>query len=69
MNSNMASKFKIGDKVRIVSNPLQPKYIGKIGEVVKVYTDAALKDLYKVKVGSRVLKGVALEEDLEMLNN
>ena len=32
------TNFKIGNEVRIVSNDIQPKYVGSIGIVNKIYT-------------------------------
>lgn len=60
------TKFKTGDKVKIVTNDLQPQYAGKIGEVKKVYRgfDEELV-VYRISVGDEVLRGVATDKDLE----
>lgn len=66
------SKFKTGDKVRIVSNDHQPQYEGKIGIVKKAYRTfcdpAGYPDglwVYRVEVNGETLHGVALGPDLE----
>jgi len=63
------SKFKTGDKVRIVSNEIQSNMVGKVGKIKKVY--ATFHDdhefVYRVEVGDTTLKGVALESDLELV--
>lgn len=62
------SKFKVGDRVKIVVNELQPQYVGKEGIIKKVYTSFYKEsNLYRVQVGSVTLRGVAQESDIEAL--
>ena len=62
------TNFKIGDQVRIIWNDIQPKYIGGIGVVNKIYPlfeDGI--DVYRIYVDGKPLKGVALADDLELV--
>lgn len=61
------AKFKVGDKVKIVSNDIQSNMVGKIGQIKKVYAIFQDNDkfVYRVEVNGIVLKGVALESDIE----
>ena len=63
------SRFKVGDKVRIVSNEIQSNMVGKVGQVKKVYPsfseEPGYEFLYRVEVAGVVLKGVATDKDLE----
>lgn len=64
------SKFKVGDRVRVVFNKLQPGTVGRVGEVTKVYHDAEDNQaLYKVRLdGCKTpLKGVAEEDCIELV--
>lgn len=68
-HNNMAkSKFKVGDKIKIVANELQSRFVGKEGIVKKVYhsfTDE--KSFYRIQIGNVTLYGVAQESDIEAL--
>ena len=63
------SRFKVGDKVRVVSNEIQSNMVGKVGQVKKVYPsfseEPGYEFLYRVEVAGVVLKGVATDKDLE----
>lgn len=60
------SKLKVGDRVKIVANELQPQYVGKEGIVKKVYESFDEEsNLYRIQVGSVTLRGVAQESDIE----
>lgn len=60
------SKLKVGDRVKIVTNELQPQYVGKEGIVKKVYESFDEEsNLYRIQVGSVTLRGVAQESDIE----
>ncbi len=65
------SKFKTNDKVEIVSNHLEPRSLGKVGRIKKVYPTFSENDaeehefFYRVEVGGTVLKGVARDCDLK----
>lgn len=65
------SKYKINDRVTIVSNSLQPQVTGKVGKIKKVYPSFGENDaeerefFYRVEMDGVVLKGVAREYDLE----
>lgn len=63
------SRFKVGDKVRVVSNEIQSNMVGKVGQVKKVYPsfseEPGYEFLYRVEVAGVVLKGVATDNDLE----
>ncbi len=67
-----ASKFKNNDRVKILSNDLQPQYRGKVGKIKKVYTSFSENDTdehesyYRVEVDGTVLKGIARDSDLEL---
>ena len=57
------SNMEIGQKVKIVSCDLHPKYIGKEGVIVnKVGT------LYRVKCGSKIIPNFATEDCLQPIN-
>nr|WP_308571082.1 hypothetical protein [uncultured Prevotella sp.] len=69
-------ELKVGDKVRIVSNEQQPKYNGKIGVIHEVMQMSDKPEYpykiiqgYKVRIGGKVLKGVALASNLELAND
>ncbi len=65
-NDMVKSKFKVGDKVRIVSNELQPQYVGKEGVVKKAYESFTDENaIYRIQVGGETLRGVALDSDIE----
>lgn len=60
------SKFKVGDKIKIVANEIQPQYVGKEGIVKKVYESFRDENhLYRIQVGSVTLRGIAQESDIE----
>lgn len=60
------SKLKVGDRVKIVANELQPQYVGKEGIVKKVYESFDEEsNLYRIQVGNVTLRGVAQESDIE----
>lgn len=63
------SKFKVGDKVRIVSNDLQTNMVDKIGTIKKVYQgfseESGYDHVYRVEVAGQVLRGVACDSNLE----
>lgn len=63
------SKFKVGDKVRVVSNEIQSNMVGKIGQIKKVYPsfseEPGYEFLYRIEVSGVTLKGVATDKDLE----
>lgn len=63
------SKYKVGDKVRIITNEIQLNMVGKVGQIKKVYPsfseDPGYEFLYRVEVNGTVLKGVATDKDLE----
>lgn len=63
------SKFKTGDRVKIISNDIQSNMVGKIGKIKKVYVifNDHHQYVYRVEVGDVTLKGVALETDLELV--
>ena len=67
----MEAKFKVGDIVRIVSNEIQPEYVGRIGRISKVYPAYNEKVgenfVFRVNVGGKLLKGVACDDDLTMI--
>lgn len=62
------STFKVGDKVKIVSNDLQPAMVDKIGVVKKVYPgfseESGYGYVYRVEVSGQALRGVACDKDL-----
>ena len=67
----MEKKFKEGDRVKIVCNPLTPSSVGKIGTVVKSLpsTNCLTEEpLYKVQLEGRKtpLEGWAEEDCLEL---
>lgn len=68
----MGAKFKVGDIVRIISNGVQPQYVGSIGRISKVYPAYSEKIeegfVFRVNVGGKLLKGVACENDLVLTN-
>lgn len=57
--------------MKIVSNKLEPQYVGKIGKVKKVYETFTEEDddifLYRIDVDGITLKGVARETDLVLI--
>lgn len=66
------SKFKVGDKVRILSNEIQPQFINKVGIIKKAYCTFCESEaigsklwLYRITVNNQTLYGVATEADLE----
>lgn len=67
----MDAKFKVGDIVRIVSNDVQPEYVGRTGRISKVYPAYSEKFgnyfVYRVNVGGKLLKGVACDTDLSLI--
>ena len=66
-----SSKYKASDRVKIVSNSLQPQFQGKTGKIKKVYASFSDNDaeerefFYRVEVDGVVLKGIARESDLK----
>lgn len=69
-------RFKVGDKVKIVSNEIEPQFVGQVGRVKKVYLSFSERQdektgelnkiaLYRIEVGNKTLNGVALDSDLE----
>lgn len=54
--------MEIGQKVKIVSCDLHPKYIGKEGVIVN-----KLGTLYRVKCGSKIIPNFATEDCLEVM--
>ena len=62
------TNFKIGNEVRIISNDIEPKYVGSIGVVNKIYTlFGDEKEVYRIYVDGKPLKGVALASDIELV--
>lgn len=63
------SKFKSGDKVKILRNDIQPQMKGKVGKVKKVYEsfsdECDCRFLYRIEVEGVALRGVAAAQDLE----
>lgn len=69
----MKSKFKVSDRVRVVSNKITPSSVGKTGVIIKVASgrDAKTLDaewLYKVQLDNHKnpLKGYADDNNLEL---
>ena len=60
------AKFKLGDRVLIISNPSAPKSVGKIGVITRVET-RCVETLYKVTLEGRKtpLRYWAVDENLE----
>lgn len=64
------SKYKVNDRIKVISNSLQPQYEGASGKVKKVYatfseSDTTERDyFYRVEIDGIVLKGIARESDL-----
>ena len=60
------AKFKLGDRVLIISNPSAPKSVGKIGVITRVET-RCVEALYKVTLEGRKtpLRYWATDENLE----
>jgi len=62
-------KFRTGDRVKILTNDLQPHMVGKIGKIRKVYEsfsdDCEYRHFYRVVVDAEALRGIATEKDLE----
>ena len=67
----MESKFKLREKVRIKRNILEPKYVGREGEIHKVYQSYSEAGeytfVYRVNVEGRLIHGVACDADLEKI--
>lgn len=67
----MEAKFNRGDIVRILSNEVQPQYVGRIGRISKVYPSYSEKlgngFVYRVNVGGKLLQGVARDSDITMI--
>jgi hypothetical protein len=63
------SKFKTGDRVRIVTNALQPQFNGKTAVVKKVYQSTENDEdfFYRLSVGEETLKGVATDNNIAKL--
>lgn len=63
------AKFKLGDRVLIISNPSAPKSVGKIGVITRVET-RCVEALYKVTLDGRKtpLRYWAVDENLEYEN-
>ena len=59
---NMESKFKVGDRVRILDCPVMPDIVGKSGVIRH-----RQGDLYRVEVDGKVLPDYALEVDIELI--
>lgn len=60
------SKFKAGDKVRILANELQPQFEGRAGVIKKVFqTFCEGNFLYRIEVAGETLRGMATDSDLE----
>lgn len=73
MKRGMAtSKYKIHDKVIIVTNTLQPQFQGKAGSIKKVYPAFSESEsdrrefFYRIEVDGNALKGLARECDLKL---
>lgn len=64
-------KFRVGDRVRILADSLQPQYEGVVGIVKKAYqsfTDDGTDGhdaFYRIEVDGVVLRGIAIESELE----
>jgi len=68
----MKSKFKTGERVKVIANDTEQQFKGKIGTVKKVYrTFCDPKEfpdglyVYRIEVDGVMLRGVALESYLE----
>lgn len=59
---NMESKFKVGDRVRILDCPVMPDVVGKSGVIRH-----RQGDLYRVEVDGKVIPDYALEADIELI--
>ncbi len=59
---NMESKFKVGDRVRILDCPVMPDIVGKSGVIRH-----RQGDLYRVEVDGKVIPDYALEVDIELI--
>ena len=59
---NMETKFKVGDRVRILDCPIMPNMVGKTGIIRHKQ-----EDLYRVEVDGKVIPDYALEADLELM--
>ena len=66
----MSTKFQIREKVLIINNQIEEKYVGRIGRISKVYDiyGDSEESLYRVNVGGRLLKGVARSCDLQKID-
>lgn len=67
------SKFKAGDRVRVVSNDIQPQFISKTGIVKKAYCTFCESDttgntlwFYRIEVNGETLRGIAADTDIEL---
>ncbi|WP_276806491.1 hypothetical protein [Bacteroides stercorirosoris] len=58
----MESKFKVGDRVRILDCPVMPDIVGKSGVIRH-----RQGDLYRVEVDGKVIPDYALEVDIELI--
>lgn len=59
---NIETKFKVGDRVRILECPVMPDVIGKSGIIRHKQGD-----LYRIEVDGRVIPDYALETDIELI--
>lgn len=58
----METKFKVGDKVRVLDCPFMPAIVGKSGIIRHIQGD-----LYRVEVDGKVIPDYALETDIELI--
>ena len=58
----MESKFKVGDRVRILDCPVMPDVVGKSGVIRH-----RQGNLYRVEVDGKVIPDYALEADIELI--
>lgn len=56
--------FEVGDVVRVVQCPMYPEYIGSVGRIVSYVTSNGQR-LYKVERNNKLLRGYALNSDLQ----
>lgn len=59
---NMESKFKVGDRVRVLDCPVMLDVVGKSGVIRH-----RQGDLYRVEVDGKVIPDYALEADIELI--
>lgn len=64
----MNDELKIGTKVEILYNSIQPSFVGKIGVIYKIYSNSN-NSFYKIMVNNILLKGFALKEDILKITN